>query len=887
MYQDILSGTYPPAGSAVETPLGPISDQPILAESPRPSHNLPIQLTSFVGRERELAELRRLLLPSSNGKEARQKPPSEVEPRLITLTGTGGSGKTRIALESAFELVDAYPDGVWLVELAGLSDPELVPREVASVLDLRELPGKPLLESLVAFLKPRLILLLLDNCEHLVEACARLAAALLKACPALRILATSREALRLPGERLYPLSPLAVPVAEQPLAVEELAGYEAVQLFVERARSVSPAFQLSAKNAPAVTQVCARLDGLPLAIELAAARVSLLPVEQIAARLDDRFRLLSSGSRIAPDRQQTLRAALDWSYRLLSTPEQVLFNRLSVFAGGFDLEAAEALMTNAAEGQQFTNYMVVDKDEPALVLDLLSRLADKSLLVVEREEGGRRYHLLETLRLYASEHLEASGEAEATRQGHAEYFRSLAERAEPELRSGRQLGWLERLECEHDNLRVALAWCLSRYQAETGQRLSAALWYFWFVRGYLSEGLRWLEAFLEMKGGTNSARLRVIAGFVFLAQYRYNEYLEQIEILCQEGLELARSQGDKYYEAFNLINFSDYQKYHFPADPRLPDLIAKRLAAVRETQDPWLIAYSQVYMPPAARDLIQRITGSPTQEDGLLFARQTGDRWLIATMLLYNVGSLAIDEGDFPRARLCFDESLALFQALGDRLGMARVFLELGSMAFSQGDYALSYQYLERRLAEEKALDNKTGIVHSMNAVGMVAHRMGDDGKAHALFEESLALSREFDYSMGAAAQLNSLGFLALQQGEIEMAQSCFLESLVLYQEMTYLYLLATNLYGLGKIAALHGQPEQASRWLGAVGPSFDYSDTFMNPPGFDIWVDPTAYTAEITALKAELGQDAFTQAWEAGRHMGLEGAIREVLKTQGTKPQS
>jgi len=405
-------------------------------------HNLPAPRSSFVGRETELRNVKRDLAMT----------------RLLTLTGVGGCGKTRLALEMARELVGAYPDGVWLVELAALSEGALVAQALASVLGMQEQPDRSLTDALVDFLRTKRALLVLDNCEHLVDAVARLADVLLDSCHHLRVLATSRESLNVEGELSWLVPSLSAPSLLQSPKVEELAGYESVRLFVERARHRNPAFSLTPENSHAVARICGRLDGIPLAIELAAARVGL-SVEQIATRLDDSLRLLSAGSRTASPRQRTLRGTLDWSYELLSMPEQSLFCRLSVFAGGWTLQAAEVV--GAGDTQHGD------------VVDLLSRLVDKSLVVAETTGiGGARYRMLEPIRQYAQEKLEESGEAEEVRSQHASFFLALAEEAEPGLRGPEDAEWLERLEAEHDNMRAALSWALERGQTELGLRLA-------------------------------------------------------------------------------------------------------------------------------------------------------------------------------------------------------------------------------------------------------------------------------------------------------------------------------------------------------------------------------------------------------------------------------
>ncbi len=454
----------------VEYPGLPADFPPLPSPNAHPT-NLPVQVTSFIGRAHEQAGVLALL---------------ERSP-LVTLTGAGGAGKTRLLLQVAVAALETCPDGVWLVELASLADPALVAQAVAAVLGVREEPGRPLSATLAAYLQPKALLLLLDNCEHLVGACAEQCTGLLRTCPKLRILASSREGLAVAGETTYRVPSLSVPDLEHLPVPEQLAGYEAVQLFLERARARRPEFSLSAKNARAVALICARLDGMPLAIELAAARVSVLPVEGIAARLDDRFRLLTGGPRSALPRQQTLRATLDWSHDLLSDRERLLLRWLSVFAGGWTLEQAEEVCA----GQGIEAWEV---------LDVLGSLVNKSLILPEERDGEAHYWLLETIREYALERLAMSGEQVEFRRRHAGYYLRLAEAAEPELHGPQQGRWLNQLEIEHDNLRAALAWSLGGGAPESGLRLAAALCDFWLRLGHLSEGRTWIEqALLELE----------------------------------------------------------------------------------------------------------------------------------------------------------------------------------------------------------------------------------------------------------------------------------------------------------------------------------------------------------------------------------------------------
>jgi len=469
LQQEIWTGAFPPA------PLPPAGSPP--QETPSATgavrHNLPRARDTFVGREREGREVRRLLAMTG----------------LLTLTGAGGSGKTRLVLEVARTLASAYPDGVWLAELAPLSDHALVPQTLARALGVRETPGRSVTETLTDHLRAKNLLLVVDNCERLVDTVANLVEALLGSCPKLRILATSREPLGVRGEAVWTVPPLSSPDAEGVPSIEGLMSTEAVRLFVDRGRSRLSGFELTEGNAEAVGRICRRLKGIPLAIELAAPRMAALSVEQIAQRLDESLRLLTGGGRTVEPRHQTLRATLDWSHDLLSEQERVLFGRLSVFAGGWTLEAAEKVCSD--EG--------IERDE---VLDLLSRLVEKSLMVAEQGDA-MRYRMLEPVRQYGHERLLENGEAERVRERHAGYYLAFAEReeaeeADPGVKEARSLAWLKRMETEHANLRAALNWSLDEDaeaggREELGLRLAVALYWFWHARGSMIEGRRWLE----------------------------------------------------------------------------------------------------------------------------------------------------------------------------------------------------------------------------------------------------------------------------------------------------------------------------------------------------------------------------------------------------------
>jgi predicted ATPase/DNA-binding CsgD family transcriptional regulator len=618
-----------------------------------PPNNLPVQLSSFVGREKELAEVKQLL--ENN--------------RLLTLTGSGGCGKTRLALAVAAELVEGFEDGVWMVELAPLADPSLVPQAVASTVGVREQPGRSLTEALSDYLEAKKVLLVLDNCEHLVEACADLAEALLQSCPELRVLTTSREALGIAGEVAWLVPSLGLPDLRRLPAVENLARYESAHLFVERATAVKPTFTLTEQNAPALAQVCYRLDGIPLAIELAAARAKVLSVEQISERLDDCFVLLSAGGRTAVPRHRTLLATMDWSHELLPQKERELFRRLSVFAGGFILDAAESIC--AAED--------FERDE---VLDLLSHLVDKSLVLVAEQDGEARYRLLETVRQYGWEKLEGSGEAQQVRERHAGYYLALAEEAESELKGERQVAWLERLEREHDNLRAAIAWLLGRGESEKVARLGWALWLFWGIRGYFAEGRRSMEQALWAEGSMPaSARAKALYVEGMMANYQGDH--RSAEPLVGESIGLFRELDDRLGIAYALSN-AGFAALGQGQHQRAITLTEEAVDLFLEEDEKWGAAIELSFLAVAWRDQGDHERAKLLAERGLALSREVGERQTI-TASLYTLATLAQAERDHERAKKLFEEGLKLSAELGNEADVAHCLEGLASIAGAEG----------------------------------------------------------------------------------------------------------------------------------------------------------------------------------------------------------
>jgi non-specific serine/threonine protein kinase len=604
-----------------------------------PGHNFPGQLTNFIGREREIAELLRLL-PST---------------RLLTLTGTGGCGKTRLALEVAGTLLDRFRDGVWFVGLAALSEPSLVSQTVASVIDVREGPNRPIGDALADYVRNRQILLILDNCEHLITACAHLAEALLHAGSQLSILSTSREGLGILGETIWRVPSLSLPDPFQPVSAETLARCDAVGLFIARAAASEPAFTVTGANAAMVAEVCHRLDGIPLAIELAAARLKVLSIEQIHSRLNDRFRLLTGGSRTAVARQRTLEATVDWSYDLLSDPERRLLRRLSVFAGGWTMEAAEDVCSG-------------DGSEREEVLDLLSRLVDKSLVNVDSDiDERRRYRFLETMRQYARERLLQSGEAEPLRDRHLAFFHELAQRAEPELTRADQVSWLNRLHREHDNLRSALERCLTATQrGDQSVEFAVALFWFWMKRGYFREGQEWLER--ATANSNVSAALRAKALMALGTMTFFQGDLARTRALLEESATLGRAAGDLSVVAFSL-GMSSLAALESGDMAECARIATAGQTAARASATPWVQAPALACLAYQAMHEGDFDRAGLLLEEALELSRRQGDKWGMG-ISLGDLALLRVVQHRYAQARALCAEGIALSREFGDRRGI-------------------------------------------------------------------------------------------------------------------------------------------------------------------------------------------------------------------------
>ena len=659
-------------------------------------HNLPIQLTSFIGRAKEMTEIKQAL----------------EQHHLVTLTGSGGAGKTRLSLQVAADLLDRFPDGVWFVELAPISDPDLIPQTILTATGMQTQTGKTALETLTDFLREKTALLILDNCEHLLETCALLADGLLHAAANLRILSSSREALGVRGEQAWHVPSLAIPNLKSLPALEQLSQFESVRLFIERAMLVRSHFMLTDGNAHAVAQICYRLDGIPLAIELAAARVEVLKVEQIAERLNDRFRLLTGGSRTALPRQQTLRAMVDWSYDLLSENEQILLRRASVFSGGCTLAAVEQVCSD-------------DQIHAQDILDLLTHLVEKSLVIFDEHTNQSRYRMLETIRQYGREKLLEAGEGGHVRKKHLQFFLQLAEEAEAGLTGPQQISWLDSLEIDLGNLRAGLEWSLDS-DVEAGLKLAAALWRFWLVRGYFTEGLEWLDQLLSAPGSDRSEYIMSRAKALYVASH-----LSQIQGSITRGLNLAE----------------------------------QSLSLCRNTEDAQLLAYALAITGQAAGSSDDLARAERLGRESLELFRNARDEGGAALVLGY-LAALAHARDDMGQAQALYEECLQIQKKKGDKWKILETLNSLGQIARVQCNFAAAIEMGAMGLELARELGSKTGIAYSLNMQAWALREQGEFERASVLYQESLSLAHELGQKNAPRGSFEWLGNHRLAAGK-------------------------------------------------------------------------------------------------------------------------
>jgi len=678
-----------------------------------------------------------------------------TEVRLVTLTGPGGVGKTRLALQVATGLIEDFAE-VFFVPLSSLLDPALVPSAIARVLGLKEAEAQTLIEQLKAYLQQRHLLLVLDNYEHVLSA-ALLISELLAACPALQVLVTSRAVLHLSGEHLFPVLPLTLPDLVHLPPLDNLAQTPAVALCIQRMQSARPDFQLTEANARVVAEICTHLDGLPLAIELAAARIKLLSPQALLARMKQRLPLLTGGTQDLPARQQTLRNTLEWSYSLLNSDEQRLFRRMAVFVGGCTLEALEA---------------VCNREEVSAleILDRVGSLLDKSLLYQGAKGGSEpRCMMLATIREYALERLRESGEKDAISDAHAAYYLTFAERGDLALRGPEQDGWLKLFEAEHHNLRTALHWFVEHEAAEGALRLSSALSWFWYLHGYLREGCGWLERVLVLPGASDRTRYRAKALYSVggLARFLGNFALARSRL--EKSLALWRELGDRQGCAYTLA----------------------RLGTVLKFQGDLAVAHGLL-------------------EESVALFREEGDKWGLA-LALFGLAEVVTFEGDLPSAHRLLQESLALWREVGDQWGLALALDGMGEVMRYQGDYEQAAKFYDESLALFRHLDNNWRIAYLLHNLGHVARAQGNYAGMAALFEESFVLFQELGHKAGIADCLAGLAAVAGVQGQQELAVQLFAASQALFNALGVRLDPADRAEYDRNLAAVHTQLDEAT----------------------------------------------------------------------------
>ncbi|MBI3168968.1 MAG: tetratricopeptide repeat protein [Chloroflexi bacterium] len=843
-----------------------------LQKKPSARNNLPAAVTSFIGRENEAERVRSELALN----------------RLVTLTGSGGVGKTRLAIESARGALSQFPQGVWLVELAPLASADLIPQAMGDALGVDHKDA----DALVEFLRERAALILLDNCEHIIAGAAKFAAHLLAGCPNLRLLATSRESLEIDGEFA--------------LRVPSLETSDAARLFAERARLVQPSFALDGSNASVIADICTRLDGIPLAIELAASRVKMLSLEQISARLDNAIALLTGGSRAALPRQQTLRAAIDWSYNLLPESEQALFRKLSIFTGGWTLDAAESVCC----------------EDGSSVLDSLTQLANKSLIHVDVVRIGNpqsagyhpapRYFMLETIRQYAREKLKETGEEVNAQETHARWCVELAERAEPNLRKHGQVEWLDRLEAEHDNFRAALGWSLKNHKAETALRLAGALSEFWKMRAYAGEGLQWLESAIKESEAESipakyRAKVHLGIAVLILETPKFENDSQLVRNHASEAIRIYEEIGDTP-EMIHAVYVSSGAPWVEGDFVKAREVFEHGYQLATRAEDAWGMGSCLHCLGHLAQ-----IDGNPKQarvhfEQSIVILREHGDLWNLAHPLM-DIAICYWNEGDTKKSLATHEASIETFRAVGDtnnvawqqrllglramRMGkfdLAKDFFEralaitlehgfatdnaaaynhLGVTATLQGDFATARVHLETALRIQRAATGQINLARVLRDFGLLHYYDSQPNEARAALNESLTIFEQIPNAEKTDHALACLtrGDLARLDGDLDSARGFYLKSLTLTEALP---LLPYPVEGFAKLNILHAQAERAARLFGAAHGLREKMEIPIPP------VECADYEKHLALTKRALGKKEFASAWREGEKMSV-GEVREL----------
>jgi predicted ATPase/class 3 adenylate cyclase len=839
-------------------------------------NNLPVQLTSFVGRQKEIAEIKKEL-----GLH-----------RLVTLTGSGGAGKTRLSLQVGVGCLEQYKNGVWFVELASLTDPSFIISAVLSALGVQEKEND--INSLISYIGNQTLLVILDNCEHLIEDCARLVERLLNACPNIRILASSREALGIAGEQPYHVTSLPFPDPKHLPSLDEIAKCESVQLFIERVKTYVPTFSLTEMNASSVAQICCRLDGIPLAIELAAARVKVMSVEQMAVRLGDVFNLLTSGSRTALPRQQTLRAMIEWSYDLLSEPEKILFRRLAAFSGGWSLEAAEA---------------VCSIERHTSLLDDLTRLVDKSLVIKEELDSEVRFRMLETIRQYAEFKLFASEEVEEVKNRHCNWFMQLAETAEPKLRTGEQLPWLNRLEMEHDNLRAAIKWSVEQKYVEQALRIPSALAYFWEIHGHGEEGRNWLEQALALEAPSTERKYpyawatAVDSHFGLAATLPNNG---QYQPRMEEALEIFRKQGDSLRVGRVL--------YHLAY---IPHLETGDLEAAKSTYQAGFDVYQTVNDKWGMGECLHCIAHVEEMQGNIEKAHTLynqslealnpiGDRFSLYHPL-GDTALIALHKGELNTARIILEESIQAFEELKNRVWASNSVERLAQVFYERGEYENARKTIQRNLEAVAEINDLEQMFWSTYLVGKVELAEGNLTPARRFFDQASAVAEKENNRNHLGLAKAALGMIdcyednlahgkdAIELGidlvrkeyppdlllilpyrshalwlekDLSGAAQSYRDTIKALHSNYFFITIPECLEGLGKLAVVQNDLKRAARLLGAAQAMREKMDTHTPP------IQRKDYENKVSELVVGLGNE-FKRIWDEGRAMSLEEIVQ------------
>ncbi len=775
--------------------------------------NLPIPISSFVGRNRELSKIKQLLSSA----------------RLVTLTGAGGSGKTRLAIHAATDLIDSFKDGVWWVELAPLTEPSLIPSTVAKALGIDGRSDQPLTETLKQYLRNKRVLLVLDNCEHLIDACAHMAESLLTSCANLKILATSREALSLAGENVWPVPPLSLPEVQITL-LDLLMEYEGVCLFVERASAVNPDFTPDDDNAITITQICQQLDGIPLAIELAAARIRTMSVEQISAGLDNTFQLLAGTNRTANPRHQTLRAAIDWSYELLSEAERQLFCRLSVFAGSWALDATETVCSGDG----------IDKND---IPDLLARLVDKSLVALHTE--GQRYSMLETMRQYGNEKLIEDGKLAWLVERHLDYYLNMARIGDEKIRGSEQLAWIKWFDFERDNLARAMEIALDSSETlEKGCELTCALCWYWSVVGDFAIMKRWLEVALSRctEMGETSTRAKVLfcAGSFSTWGLRWLNH-QQVRAVVEESLAIRQE--------------------------LLPNFSLERAQC--------LLTLGYVLKTYFDNDI-----GFEYLNESIDVFKKTGSAWWHAWALNLSVIMLEKDSNDIQTIRNVLEEETLLWEKTGDQFSSAIPLLDLGALALEQGDFFEAQRFLQRSLQRFNKFGAKGFLIQILHKLGNAARGLKRYDQAETYYKDCVPLAHEIMWESSLPEIYSSLGFVALFMGNFEQADEYFDQALKVSMEFDQKQRKIFCIAGYASLVVIRGEGIKAARLFGAFFTQLEslqielkIDQNLLEP------VDEIEINNYLALCKKQLEEAAFKQAWNMGASLSLDDVMNEILK--------